>query len=42
MLMGVRVLVVEDSVRMATLVRRSLQEDGFAVDVASDGRRASG
>ncbi|HZE65299.1 MAG TPA: response regulator transcription factor [Sporichthyaceae bacterium] len=35
--MGVRVLVVEDSVRMATLVRRSLQEDGFAVDVASDG-----
>jgi two-component system OmpR family response regulator len=33
----VRVLVVEDSLRIATLVRRSLQEDGFAVDVAADG-----
>jgi two-component system OmpR family response regulator len=33
----VRVLVVEDSAAMASVVRRGLQEEGFAVDVAVDG-----
>jgi two-component system, OmpR family, response regulator len=32
-----RVLVVEDEPRMAALLRRGLQEEGHAVDVASDG-----
>ncbi|MGQ4600016.1 response regulator [Nocardia sp. R6R-6] len=32
-----RVLVVEDEPRMASLLRRSLSEDGYAVDVAADG-----
>jgi two-component system OmpR family response regulator len=32
-----RVLVVEDEVRMAGLLRRALQEEGHAVDVAADG-----
>ena len=32
-----RVLVVEDEVRMAALIRRGLEEDGYAVDVASTG-----
>jgi two-component system OmpR family response regulator len=32
-----RVLVVEDDVRMAELLRRGLQEEGYAVDVASTG-----
>ncbi|MDQ6933724.1 MAG: response regulator transcription factor [Actinomycetota bacterium] len=32
-----RVLVVEDEVRMASLLRRGLQEEGYAVDVAADG-----
>ena len=32
-----RVLVVEDEVRMASLIRRGLEEDGYAVDVASTG-----
>jgi two-component system, OmpR family, response regulator len=36
-----RILVVEDSQKMATLLQRGLQEDGFAVDVASDGEEAS-
>lgn len=35
--MGVRVLVVEDEVRMAALIRRGLEEDGYAVDVATTG-----
>src|ERR1700712_3015122 len=34
---GVRVLVVEDEVRMAALIRRGLEEDGYAVDVATNG-----
>jgi two-component system, OmpR family, response regulator len=34
---GVRVLVVEDQVRMAGLLRRALKEEGHAVDVAVDG-----
>jgi two-component system, OmpR family, response regulator len=32
-----RVLVVEDEVRMAGLLRRALREEGHAVDVAADG-----
>ena len=32
-----RVLVVEDELRMAALLRRGLQEDGYAVDVATTG-----
>jgi two-component system OmpR family response regulator len=34
---AVRVLVVEDEPRMAALLRRSLQEEGYQVDIASDG-----
>jgi DNA-binding response OmpR family regulator len=33
----VRVLVVEDDARMASMLRRGLTEDGYSVDVASDG-----
>jgi two-component system, OmpR family, response regulator len=36
----VRVLVVEDELRMAALLKRGLQEDGYAVDVASTGPEA--
>jgi len=32
-----RLLVVEDETRMAALLRRGLEEDGYAVDVAADG-----
>jgi two-component system, OmpR family, response regulator len=32
-----RVLVVEDEVRMAALIRRGLEEDGYAVDVVATG-----
>jgi two-component system, OmpR family, response regulator len=32
-----RVLVVEDEVRMAALIRRGLEEDGYAVDIATTG-----
>jgi len=32
-----RILVVEDHVRMADLLRRGLSEDGYAVDVAATG-----
>jgi two-component system OmpR family response regulator len=32
-----RVLVIEDEVRMARLIKRSLEEEGHAVDVAADG-----
>jgi DNA-binding response OmpR family regulator len=34
----VRVLVVEDERKVASFVARSLQEEGFAVDVAHEGR----
>ena len=34
---GVRVLVVEDGVKMASLLKRGLEEEGHAVDVAKDG-----
>jgi two-component system, OmpR family, response regulator len=36
-LAGVRLLVVEDEVRLATALQRGLQAEGFAVDVAHDG-----
>jgi two-component system OmpR family response regulator len=36
----VRVLVVEDEPKMATLLHRALQRAGLAVDVASDGESA--
>ena len=32
-----RVLIVEDGVRMAEMLRRGLTEDGYSVDVAADG-----
>ena len=35
-----RVLVVEDEVKMAALLRRGLGEEGLTVDVAEDGERA--
>jgi len=35
-----RVLVVEDDVRMAAAIRRGLRNEGIAVDVASDGDEA--
>ena len=35
-----RVLVVEDEVRMANVFRRSLIKEGVATDVANDGQRA--
>jgi two-component system, OmpR family, response regulator len=34
------VLVVEDEVKMAALVRRGLEREGYAVDVATDGAEA--
>jgi two-component system OmpR family response regulator len=33
----VRVLVVEDEIRMAALLKRGLEEEGYAVDVSGDG-----
>ncbi|MCU1460870.1 MAG: DNA-binding response regulator [Acidimicrobiales bacterium] len=39
-LASVRVLVVDDEIRMAGLVRRGLEEEGYAVDVAHDGPEA--
>lgn len=35
-----RLLVVEDDARMATLLRRAFEEDGYAVDVTADGADA--
>ena len=32
-----RVLVVEDEIRMARLIKRALEEEGHAVDLASNG-----
>jgi two-component system OmpR family response regulator len=34
---GMRVLVVEDETKMASLLRRALEREGYAVDIASDG-----
>ena len=36
-----RVLVVEDAVRMAKLLERGLQEEGYAVDAAHSGVEAT-
>ena len=36
----VRVLVVEDELKMARLVKRGLEREGYAVDVALDGNEA--
>jgi len=35
--MGMRVLVVEDEVKMASLLRRGLEREGYAVDIATNG-----
>lgn len=35
-----RILVVEDDARVASFIRRGLREEGYAVDVASDGEDA--
>ncbi len=35
-----RLLVVEDDERMVVLLKRALEEDGYAVDVAGDGGEA--
>lgn len=35
-----RVLVVEDATKMAALLKRSLEEEGYAVDVATGGKDA--
>ena len=35
-----RVLVVEDEAKMAGLLKRGLEEEGYAVDTAGDGREA--
>ncbi|HEY2042145.1 MAG TPA: response regulator transcription factor [Jatrophihabitans sp.] len=35
-----RILVAEDDVRMASMLRRGLTEDGYAVDVVGDGAEA--
>ena len=35
-----RILVVEDEPRLATLLRRGLTEEGHAVDLAADGEEA--
>ena len=36
----VRVLVVEDEIKMAALIKRGLEREGYAVDVAADGDEA--
>jgi two-component system, OmpR family, response regulator len=40
MIAGVRVLVVEDDVRMAAAIRRGLRFEGLVVDIAVDGEQA--
>ena len=35
-----RVLIVEDEVKMAALLKRGLEEEGYAVDTAGDGQQA--
>lgn len=39
---GLRVLVVDDEREMATLISRSLSDDGYEVDTAADGIQALG
>jgi two-component system OmpR family response regulator len=41
MFMNMRVLVVEDEVKMAGLIRRGLSEQGLTVDVADSGEEAT-
>jgi two-component system OmpR family response regulator len=36
----VRILVVEDAVKLAGILKRGLEEDGYAVDLVSDGEEA--
>ncbi len=36
-----RVLVVEDAVKMAALIKRGLEEEGYAVDVVDNGEEAA-
>ena len=33
-----RILVVEDEVKMASFIKRGLEEEGAAVDVSADGQ----
>ena len=40
MIEGVRVLVVEDDVRMAAAIRRGLRFEGLVVDLAGGGEEA--
>jgi DNA-binding response OmpR family regulator len=37
-----RILVVEDDRKVAEFIRKGLQEEGYAVDVAADGETALG
>src|SRR3989440_10174900 len=37
---GVRILVVEDEPKMADLIKRGLEHEGYAVDLARDGDEA--
>src|SRR5262249_61821898 len=37
---GMRVLIVEDELRMASLIRRGLEHEGLAADVAGNGEDA--
>lgn len=39
--MGIRILVVEDEARIADFVTRGLREEGFTVEHAADGEKAS-
>ena len=32
-----RILIIEDEVKVAGFIKRGLKEEGYAVDVASDG-----
>jgi len=32
-----RILVIEDEVKIAQFIKRGLKEEGYAVDVANDG-----
>lgn len=39
---GMRLLVVEDEKKVASFIRKGLEEEGYAVDVASDGEAGLG
>jgi DNA-binding response OmpR family regulator len=36
-----RILVIEDEVKVASFIRRALEEEGYAVDACADGARGS-